>query len=74
MKAVSLPESGISIVVDNFNRKQSRDRINTLSLDSIPIAHQETDTERFKISMMVLLFSQRRKMWIVWKAKKATIY
>lgn len=41
LNTLTLPESGISVAVENFNRKKIRDMINPLPLNSISIALQE---------------------------------
>lgn len=60
MNIVTLPESGISIAVENFNRKKIRDVINPLPLNTTSIALQEGGSpERMKIVMSFLTFDQK---------------
>ena len=57
LNVVTLPESGISTAVENFNRKKIRDVINPLPLNSIPIVLQEgSNPEGMKILMSLLTF------------------
>ena len=60
MNIVTLPESGISIAVENFNRKKIRDVINPLPLNTTSIALQEGGSpERMKIVMSFLTFDRK---------------
>lgn len=57
MNVVTLPESGISTAVENFNRKKIRDVINPLPLNNASIALQEgSSPERMKIVTSSLTF------------------
>lgn len=71
LNIVTLPESGISTAMENFNKKKIRDVITLLPLNSISIALEEGGSpERMKILMSPLTFGFKlRRTWLTWKLK-----
>lgn len=71
LNAITLPEGGISIAVENFNRKKIRDMINLLPFKSGSIALQEGDNpERMKILMSPLNFWFKAETLVNLETKK----